>query len=311
MRKFPRPTKCHGGGTHNSVAIAPSRSVPAEQWSEEHMPRPPRQGKFPGLTDEELDAAITSSEEDDPAPVNPEDNLGEGEGEPAAEGPEEDDPAPENPEDNLGEGEEEPAAEGPEEELIEEEEGGPNMAVPTYRDMTFDIVTGNTIDMEYQKILCPHCMNREFYHIAGRVQKTNDGDKNILVGPAAGGDYVVALRTPGTPGQFTPRNRRGISDEVAQYLLDLHLTEEGAACVIQNDPVFVLQLKLAKDRIKKMDDMGEKGKKYYAETGQEYPKFDVDMTPEELKANLSSALNIANDNRWKWSTELKVEILTK
>ena len=80
MRKFPRPTKCHGGGTHNSVAIAPSRSVPAEQRSEEHMPRPPRQGKFPGLTDEELDAAITSSEED---------NLEEGEGLP------EDEPEPE------------------------------------------------------------------------------------------------------------------------------------------------------------------------------------------------------------------------
>ena len=63
----------------------------------------------------------------------------------------------------------------PEADLTEEQ---PTMP-PAYRTLTYDIVTGTGIDEDYRKILCPHCMNRGFYRLTGRVQ-INEGDKNIL-----------------------------------------------------------------------------------------------------------------------------------
>ena len=150
-----------------------------------------RPGKYPGLPRPLLDAATTSSdsEEDVPevAPV------------PAA-APTPGNPAPE----------EEPEADP----ILEDTEEEPNMP-PTYRAMTYDIVTGTSIDEDYRKILCSHCMNSGFYRLSGRVQ-INDGDKNILVGPEAGGDPRVELIQPGNPGQFRPENRVGMSDEVVE-----------------------------------------------------------------------------------------------
>ena len=167
------------------------------------MPRPPRQGKFPGLTDEELDAAITSSEED---------NLEEGEG--------------------LPEDERDP------EDLAEEQ---PIMAV-TYRNLTYDVATGESIDEDFRRLMCPHCMERGFYSLVGRVQIIQ-GDKNVLVGPGpgAGGAATIELRDPGTLGHFPPRTRVGMTDKIAQYILDTHLTSPEAACV---EPGVIMDLSL-------------------------------------------------------------------
>ena len=110
----------------------------------------PRQGKFERLQDEIVEALVTSEEEDSasstPGNISVEstgDTPEEEEGGPAAETPEEEE-------------------EGLLEDTLEEEEEGPNMA--TYRDeITFDIVTGDLIDMEFQRILCGDCMNEGFY----------------------------------------------------------------------------------------------------------------------------------------------------
>ena len=145
------------------------------------MSRQNRPGKFPGLPRPLLNATTTSSEseEDDPevAPVPAPVPV------PA--------PTPGNPA---------PAEEPEVDPILEDPEEEPNMP-PTYRAMTYDIVTGISIDEDYRKILCSHCMNSGFYRLSGRVQ-INDGDKNILVGPEAGGDVRVELREPGNPGQF-------------------------------------------------------------------------------------------------------------
>ena len=58
---------------------------------------------------------------------------------------------------------------------------------------------------------------------------------------------------------------------MATYLVDTHGIKEYSACRIQNDPMFDLKIKLAKDRIKKILSTGDSGKKYYAATGQDYP----------------------------------------
>ena len=237
------------------------------------MPRSPRQGKFQRLTDEELDAATTSSEED---------NLEEGEGLP------EDEPEPED--------------------LAEEQ---PIMAI-TYRNLTYDVVTGESIDEDFRRIMCPHCMERGFYSLVGRVQII-EGDKNVLVGPGPvpGGAATIALREPGALGHFPPQTRVGMPDKIAQFILDSHLTSPEAACV-QPGIIMDLHLKLARERIRKMNSNdGEEKKKYFAETSQKFPKFDVGMTPEELETNLTSAATIANDTRWRWTLPLKIEVLNK
>ena len=192
------------------------------------------------------------------------------------------------------------------EDLAEEQ---PIMA---YRNLTYDVVTGESIDEDFRRIMCPHCMSRGFYSLVGRVQII-EGDKNVLVGPGPGpgGAATIELREPGALGQFSPQTRVGMPDKIAEFILDSHLTSPEAACV-QPGIIMDLHLKLARERIRKMNSNdGEEKKKYFAETSQKFPKFDVGMTPEELETSLSSAATIANDTRWRWTLPLKIEVLNK
>ena len=35
----------------------------------------------------------------------------------------------------------------------------------TYRNLTYDVVTGESIDEDFRRIMCPHCMSRGFYSL--------------------------------------------------------------------------------------------------------------------------------------------------
>ena len=187
---------------------------------------------------------------------------------------------------------------------------------PVYKEITYDTITGTSINENHRRILCPNCMNSGFYRIIGGVQINEDG-KHTLIGPGPEGTATIELRQQGAAGQFhgqfPPKSRTGITDEEAELMLDLHITSPEAACMQHSaTAVMDLQIKLARSRIRKKSPTGEEEKrKYFANTKQRFPRFDVGMTPEELETNLATATSIAADARWRWTQPLQVEVLSK
>ena len=58
------------------------------------------------------------------------------------------------------------------------------------------------------------------------------------------------------------------------------------------------------------DEPDNKDKKYYSNKDG-YMKFTTDMKARELKANLANAREAIRDERWKWTENIKLELLTK
>ncbi len=100
-----------------------------------------------------------------------------------------------------------------------------------------------------------------------------------------------------------------------EWLINKHIIDTTNDCLPKETPETKMRIKHAKVAISKFektlsDEPDNKDKKYYSNKDG-YMKFTTDMKARELKANLSNAKEAIRDERYKWTENIKLELLMK
>ena len=195
------------------------------------------------------------------------------------------------------------------------EDNQSNMAPndPVLRPIKYEDIMGNQVDLDSQYIICYECYQADKYIVQGKHRRTNDGEKPTLVGVAGteGTNFIITKKDPDEVGVLLPKKRGVTRKSMEDFRLDKHIIDPDNSCTVRDEEFEARKID-ARERLKKFDTKQiEDDKKKWYTYKDEYPKFSINMTAADLKRSLAKANEIYTDSRWRWTTILRLELLTK